>query len=262
MINKPSLQVIKIGGNVVEQENTLQHFLDDFAKLTEPKILIHGGGKIATLMAKKLNIPTKMIDGRRVTNAESLDLITMVYGGLINKKIVCKLQALTCNAIGFSGADANLVKAEKRPEKPIDFGFVGDVSHVDYGYIHQFIQDGLTPVFCGITHNGKGQLLNTNADTMAAAIAAAMTPLYNVSLYYCFEKKGVLKNINDDNSVIPHITPTSYKTLKNKNIITDGMLPKMHNCLWALENGVTRVHIGNTNMIHLSTKATFTTITL
>ena len=244
------LLIAKIGGNIVDNEETLTSFLKNFAAIDQPKILVHGGGKIATRVAEKLGVETKMINGRRITSKENLDVVVQLYAGLINKNIVALLQAHNCNALGFTGADANVIKAVKRPVKKIDFGFVGDVTEVNEDRIHQFIANGLTPVFCAITHDENGQLFNTNADTIASQLAIALSNYYEVSLYYCFELKGVLTDINDKNSVIEHINSSAYAELKEKGIIADGMLPKMENCFDALKKNVAEVHIANADFVN------------
>lgn len=258
---KPKLSIIKIGGNVIENKTELSKFFLSFSKMEEPKILVHGGGKLATELGKKLGIESKLVNGRRITNAQSLELITMVYAGLVNKNIVAKLQSHGCNAIGLSGADGNSVQAHKRPVKDIDYGFAGDVDSVGSQTIIQLLNSGLTPVFCAMTHDGKGQLLNTNADTIASELAIAMSDNYETTLYYCFEKKGVLKHMNDNESVIKHIDSGSYKKLLEENIIVDGMLPKMENCFHALKKNVLQVCIGNISMLDPKSNL-FTTITL
>ena len=254
------LRVVKIGGNVIENRGALAAFLNDFAALEGSKIIVHGGGKEATLMAQQLGIPVQMIDGRRVTDAATLDLITMVYGGKINKTIVAQLQALGCNALGFTGADGNSITALKRSPQPVDFGFVGDVSKVETALLKVLFQQGITPVFCAITHDGAGQLLNTNADTVAASLAKALATDFEVQLMYCFEKKGVLENVEDDASVLPKINAELYEKLKRENKIHSGMLPKLHNCFDALQQGVKHVFIGDAEMIRL--QAPYTQIEL
>ena len=254
------LSVVKIGGNVIENRRALAAFLNDFAALKGSKIIVHGGGKEATLMAQQLGIPVQMIDGRRVTDAATLDLITMVYGGKINKTIVAQLQALGCNALGFTGADGNSITALKRSPQPLDFGFVGDVSKVETALLKVLFQQGITPVFCAITHDGAGQLLNTNADTVAASLAKALATDFEVQLMYCFEKKGVLENVEDDASVLPKINAELYEKLKRENKIHSGMLPKLHNCFDALQQGVKHVFIGDAEMIRL--QAPYTQIEL
>ncbi len=258
---KPKLAIVKIGGNVIENETELVKFLASFSMMEEPKILVHGGGKLATELGKKLGIESKMVGGRRITDAQSLELITMVYGGLANKNIVAQLQAKNCNAIGLSGADGNSIKAHKRPVKEIDYGFVGDIDGINQETISKLIASGFVPVFCAISHDGNGQLLNTNADTIASEIAIGMSAQYDTTLYYCFEKKGVLMDVADENSVIEHIDSNSYQELLDQKIIADGMLPKMHNCFHALNNKVQKVCIGDISM--LDTKSIlFTTLTL
>ncbi|WP_299048493.1 acetylglutamate kinase [uncultured Polaribacter sp.] len=243
------LSIIKIGGNIIEDENALDHFLKLFAKIKGHKILVHGGGKRATHIASKLGIASKMINGRRITDAETLEVITMVYGGLVNKNIVAKLQANHINAIGLTGADINAIQSDKRPVAAIDFGFVGDVKKVNHNGINKLIKAEFTPVFCAITHDKNGQLLNTNADTIASQVAVGMSNLYETSIYYCFELNGVLQDINDKSSVIKNINTKTYKELLAKGIIADGMIPKIDNCFDALLNGVQKVHIGNTAML-------------
>jgi acetylglutamate kinase len=255
------LSIVKIGGNIIEDETSLNAFLKLFSNLEGKKILVHGGGKRATSIASKLGIESQMVNGRRVTDAETLEVITMVYGGLVNKNIVAKLQALNVNALGLTGADVNSISSEKRPVKEVDFGFVGDVKKVAHKSIDKLIKANFTPVFCAITHDGKGQLLNTNADTITSQVAVGMSKLYETSIYYCFELNGVLKDINDKNSVVKHIDSHLYKELLEKGIIADGMLPKLENCFDALKNGVNNINMGNTSML---TKANdnFTKITL
>ena len=258
---KQKLSIVKIGGNVIENEIELDRFLLNFSKLEEPKILVHGGGKLATKLAIKLGIESKMTSGRRITDGKSLEIITMVYGGLTNKNMVAKLQALGTNAIGLSGADGNAIRAHKRPVKEIDFGFVGDIDRINSELIDTLVGANLTPVFCAISHDGKGQLLNTNADTIASELAIGMSHKYNTTLYYCFEKKGVLKDVEKDDSVIKHIDTNSYNDLLEQNIIADGMLPKMENCFHALQQSVSKVCIGDISMLQ-SNATIFTTIRL
>lgn len=258
---KPKLSIVKIGGNVIENKDQLSKFLEAFSRLTGPKILVHGGGKLATELGKKLNIASKLVDGRRITDAQSLDLITMVYGGLVNKNIVAQLQAYNCNAIGLSGADANTIQAHKRPVKEIDFGFVGDVDGINATTVQKLLEADLTPVFCAITHDQNGQLLNTNADTIASELSVGMSKRYETTLNYCFEKKGVLADINHEDSVIKHIDSVSYQKLLEQKIIADGMLPKLENCFNALKKDVYQVRIGDISMLDPKNDL-FTTITL
>lgn len=255
------LSIVKIGGNIIEDDAALQAFLKLFSKLEGKKILVHGGGKRATHIASKLGIESQMVNGRRITDAETLEVITMVYGGLVNKNIVAQLQALNIDAIGLTGADANSITSDKRPVKEVDFGFVGDVKYVAYNSVNKLIEANFTPVFCAITHNGKGQLLNTNADTITSQIAIGMSALYETSIYYCFELNGVLKDISDKNSVIKHIDSKLYNELLEQGIIADGMLPKLENCFDALNNGVASINMGNTSML-TQENDNFTTITL
>lgn len=255
------LSIVKIGGNIIEDNASLSAFLKLFANLKGYKILVHGGGKRATAMATKLGIASKMVNGRRITDAETLEVITMVYGGLVNKNIVAKLQALKVDAIGLTGADINSITSEKRPVKEVDFGFVGDVKKVAYNSIDKLIKADFTPVFCAITHDGNGQLLNTNADTVTSQLAVGMSHLYKTSIYYCFELNGVLKDINDKNSVIKRIDTKLYSDLLKRGIIADGMLPKLENCFDALNHGVKTINMGNTNML-TKENDNFTRITL
>jgi len=258
---KEKLSIIKIGGNVIENQDELSNFLMRFSQLEGLKILVHGGGKLATQLSTQLGIESKMFQGRRITDADSLKIITMVYAGLTNKNIVAQLQANNCNAIGLSGADGNTIEAHKRPVRDIDFGFVGDIEKVNHKFIYQLLNFGLAPVFCAMTHNGHGQLLNTNADTIAAEIAIGMSSIYETTLYYCFEKKGVLMDVKDDNSVVTSINSKSYEKLLAENIIADGMLPKMTNCFHALKNNVRKVCVGDTEMLDPNANL-FTTLTL
>ncbi|QDK78927.1 acetylglutamate kinase [Spirosoma sp. KCTC 42546] len=238
-----NLTVIKIGGNVIDDPTALKRFLTAFAGLSGSKLLVHGGGKIATQVADKLGIETTMVEGRRITDQPMLDVVTMVYGGLVNKQIVAKLQAMDINAIGLTGADGGTVLAKKRPVKDIDYGMVGDIEEVDSGQIQFFLRQDLTPVFAPITYSAAGELLNTNADTMASAIAVDMAVHNNVTLIYCFEKKGVLRDPTDDDSVINELTPALYANYKTAGAINKGMIPKLDNAFNALGNGVSKVII-------------------
>ncbi len=240
-----TLSIIKIGGNIIEDELELSKFLTLFSKMDEPKILVHGGGKKANQVLERMGISPKMINGRRITDLESLDVTIMVYGGLTNKKIVAQLQTLNCNAIGMSGADANAIQAHKRLVKEIDYGYAGDVDGVSNHTLNSIIQIGLTPVFCALTHDQKGQLLNTNADTIASELAIGMSENFETTLYYCFELNGVLRDFEDKTSVIKNIDFNTYKSLVSEGIISNGMLPKIHNCFHALKNGVKEVRMGN-----------------
>lgn len=251
------LYVIKIGGNIIDDQEKLDRFLNDFSELEGYKIIVHGGGKIATDLARDLGISSRMVDGRRITDAESLRIVTMVYAGLINKDIVARLQGKNCNAIGLAGADGNMIRAEKRPPvrhadgTTTDYGFVGDLDNasVDSAAIHQLLTAGFIPVFSAITHDGKGQLLNTNADTVASVIAVAMSGLYQTSLVFCFEKSGVLRDVNDDSSVISTIGQDSYTSLKAEGVISEGMIPKLDNAFEAISKGLKEVCIGRADAL-------------
>jgi len=251
--DKSDLYIIKIGGNVIDNSENLYNFLKDFTALKGYKILVHGGGKVATQLSETLGIEAKMIDGRRITDIETLRVVTMVYGGLINKNIVAQLQRFGTNAIGLTGADGNFIKTKKRPVKAIDYGFVGDIddTSVNGEGIKTLIDAGFTPAFCALTHDGEGQLLNTNADTIASALAVALSKLYNTTLIYCFEKQGVLKDINDESSLIANIDPVLYEQLKQEQIIHSGMLPKLDNAFTAIACGVKAVIIGHANNLGL-----------
>jgi len=240
------LSVIKIGGNVIDNSEKLHQFLLDFKALPGDKILIHGGGKIATELGVSLGVEAKMVDGRRITDIETLRIVTMVYAGLINKNMVAQLQAKGCNAIGLTGADGNIIKAVKRPVKEIDYGFVGDLDEasVSSATLDSLLRAGLTPVLCAITHDGDSQLLNTNADTIASAVAVAMSSLYETVLVYCFEKRGVMRDVEDDHSLVPEIRMAEFEGLKQEGIVSGGMIPKLHNAFEAIKSGVSAVYIG------------------
>lgn len=243
---KDTLQIFKIGGKVVENEKQLSAFLQAFSKLNGSKILIHGGGKWVTEMSQKLGYEVKMIDGRRITDANTLEVVKMMLAGVANKNVVSKLQGYNCNAIGLTGADGNVILAEKRPLiNGIDYGFVGDVKQINTQVIYDIIQAGLVPVFAAMTHDGLGQLFNTNADTIASSLAVGMSNDYDVQLNYCFELNGVMRDINDPESAIPVIKPTNYQQLKEEEVINSGMIPKIDNALDALNAGVTAVRIMN-----------------
>jgi acetylglutamate kinase len=257
-VMKPELHVFKIGGGIIDNEPDLLEFIRQFAEINGPKILVHGGGKGASEMMKNLGIAPQMVNGRRITDAATLDLVTMFYAGKTNKQIVVALQSCGVNALGLSGADGNVIQAVKRPVREIDYGFVGDLSEasVNASLLYQFLTLGLTPVFCPINHDGHGQLLNTNADTIAASVAKALSRQYAVSLHFCFEKRGVLTDVNDDNSVIPEINPGYYEELKQAGTIADGMLPKLENAFDALHFGVEKVIIEHALHINDSLKTT------
>lgn len=243
-MNKEKLYVIKIGGNIIDDEQRLEKFLRNFAGLNGHKILVHGGGKLATRLAVQLNIPQQMVEGRRITDAETLKIVTMVYAGLINKQIVAMLQAHGENAIGLCGADGNLIRSEKRKQGDIDYGFVGDVREVNDTLILSLLRQKMPLVIAPITHDGSGLLLNTNADTMAQEMARSMSDHYAVNLVYSFEKKGVLSDIADEESVIPQMTRATYIKYREEGKIFAGMIPKLDNAFAAIESGVERVIIG------------------
>jgi acetylglutamate kinase len=250
-VGKPPLYIIKIGGNVIDDEKKLSSFLKEFADFSSPlqgtgayKILVHGGGKLATRLAEQLKIPQQVVDGRRITDAETLKIVTMVYAGYINKNIVAQLQASNCNAIGLCGADGDAILAHKRQHPVMDYGFVGDVDAINTDLISSLLEKNITPVFAPITHDQQGQLLNTNADTIAQEVAKGMSNEFEVTLIYSFEKSGVLLDANDDNTVIPVINPSSYKKLKDGEKIFAGMIPKLDNAFAALNSGVKKVIIG------------------
>ena len=253
-----NITVVKIGGNVIDNEAALERFVKDFAQLPSPKVLIHGGGKLATRLAEKLEIPTTMIEGRRVTDADTLNIVTMVYAGLINKRVVAMLQAEGCNALGFSGADGNMIPAVKRNPEPLDYGFVGDIdaSKINAELLATLLESGVTPVFCAITHDGKGSLLNSNADSVASAVAVASASIAKTDLVFCFEKQGVLRDVEDDSSVISLITRTDYPSLRNEGIISKGMIPKIDNAFRAIESGVASVAIKHSECVAIPTAGT------
>jgi acetylglutamate kinase len=241
------LTIVKVGGKIVEEEASLKQLLSDFSTISGSKILVHGGGRSATAMAARLGIETQMIDGRRITDKATLEVVTMVYAGLVNKNIVAGLQALGCNAAGFTGADMDIIRARKRPVKDIDYGYVGDVSDVNTSELRLLLNEGITPIIAPLTHDGKGSMLNTNADTIASELAVALGSSFSVDLVYCFEKNGVLANPDDDNSVIPYLNKNTYTEYKQTGAIAAGMIPKLDNAFTALNNGVARVLIINAN---------------
>lgn len=252
--NSPSgdggkLYIIKIGGSIVDDEKKLSSFLKDFSSIEERKILVHGGGKLATRMAEQLNIPQQLIDGRRITDAETLKIVTMVYAGYINKNIVAQLQANHCNAVGLSGADGNSIQAHKRIHSTIDYGYAGDVDLVNSEFFQVLLKQNSTPVICPITHDTKGRLLNTNADTIAREIAKALSNDYETELVYSFEKDGVLLDVNDHNSVIKSLHSSYYEELKLKGVIFAGMIPKLDNAFSAINSGIKKVIIGKAEEI-------------
>ena len=244
MMKKEKLTIVKVGGAVVEDEAQLTQLLKDFSAIEGRKLLVHGGGRRATKMAAELGIETRMVNGRRITDEQMLEVVTMVYGGLVNKSLVARLQANGINAIGLTGADANVIRSHKRPLKDgIDYGFVGDVDQADGEMLSRFIEAGITPVMAPLTHNGEGHILNTNADTIASETAKALASLYDVTLIYSFEKPGVMRNPDDDTSLIPEITRADFERYKADGTISGGMLPKIENALAAVESGVSRVII-------------------
>ncbi len=258
MIEK--ITVVKIGGNVIDNPAAFAPFMERFAKLEGAKILIHGGGKIATRMAKEMNIETTMIDGRRVTDKAMLDIVVMTYAGLINKDVVATLQSHGCNAIGLSGADGNAIKATKRPANPIDFGYVGDIdpANVNVELLKILLEGGITPVFSAIMHNGEGLLLNCNADTVASSVALGASKIAPTDLIYCFEKRGVLRDVEDESSVIASVTNDNYPALKAEGAIFAGMIPKIENALKAVNQGVTKVCIKHSDDILLDSGTSIT----
>lgn len=239
------ITVFKIGGNVINDQQALRSFLQDFASIPGKKILVHGGGKEATDLSKKIGLEPKMIDGRRVTDKDTLKLVTMVYAGLINKRIVSMLQETGCNAVGLTGADGDVIPAKKRNPEPIDYGFVGDINpeNINVGFILLLLGHGYTPVFCAICRNPEGGLLNCNADSIANAVACACSKKETTDLVYCFEKKGVLTDLDDEDSVIPLITKDDFDTMVKEGKISGGMIPKVSNALQAIESGVNMVRI-------------------
>jgi len=246
------LIIVKVGGAILEDQATLNDFLDHFNAIPDLKILVHGGGRSATHLSKQLGIETKMVDGRRITDAETIRVVTMVYGGLINKNTVAVLQSKGCNAIGLTGVDMNLISSVKRPVEEIDYGLVGDIESVNTFAFNLLLQSGTIPVIAPITHDTKGQLLNTNADTIASSIAVSMSETYDVSLVYCFEKAGVLSDPDDDASVISDLSFKMYQTYKQSGMIHSGMIPKLDNSFKSLEMGVRQVIITNAGTLSTS----------
>lgn len=237
------LTIIKVGGKIVEEEQSLRQLLKDFSLIEGYKILVHGGGRSATKLAEKLGIESRMVNGRRVTDRDTLEIVTMVYGGLVNKNIVAGLQALGVNALGLTGADMNIIRSEKRPVKEVDYGFVGDVKEVNSETLSSLIQQGIVPILAPLTHDKEGNILNTNADTIAGEAAKALALKFDVTLIYCFEKKGVLMNENDDESVISDINKATFEVLVKDGIVQGGMIPKLENAFQAIEKGVKEVII-------------------
>ncbi len=242
--NMEKVTIVKVGGAIVEDSEKLAQLLKDFAAIPGKKVLVHGGGRRATKVAAALGIESKMVNGRRITDADMLEVVTMVYGGLVNKNLVAKLQANGVNALGLTGADMDVIHSHKRPLKDgIDFGFVGDVERANGKMLQTLINEGITPVMAPLTHDGKGNILNTNADTIASETAKALAPYYDVTLIYSFEKKGVLSNPEDDDSVIPVITHADFERYKADGTVAGGMIPKLENALAAIDAGVKEVII-------------------
>lgn len=247
------LTLIKVGGKIVEEPDTLQQLLRDFSSIEGHKVLVHGGGRSATKIASQLGIESQMVNGRRITDAEMLKVVTMVYGGLVNKNIVAGLQALQVNALGLTGADMNIMRSDKRPVKDVDYGFVGDVKEVNADVLASLIQQGIVPILAPLTHDKQGHMLNTNADTIAGEAAKALAKYFDVTLMFCFEKKGVLLNEDDDESVIPEIDRASFQKYVAEGIIQGGMIPKLENAFQAIDAGVKEVIITQASEIHKHT---------
>ena len=246
---KEKITIIKVGGKIVEEQDSLTALLDRFSAIEGNKVLIHGGGRSATRMAERLGIESRMINGRRITDSDTLQVVTMVYGGLVNKTIVAQLQARGVNALGLTGADCNIIKAHKRPVGEVDYGFVGDVDKADGLMLSRLIEQGIVPIVAPLTHDGNGNLLNTNADTMAAETAKALSAHYDTRLIYCFEFPGVMRDPDDADSLIPTITRESYRTLLADGIVSGGMVPKIDNAFNAIDNGVGEVIITRADAI-------------
>jgi len=237
------IKVVKVGGGIIEQDDALNAFLDSFAQIEGPKVLVHGGGRLATKVAESLGYKTKMVEGRRVTDENMLEVVTMVYGGLANKKIVAALQAKGTNALGLSGADGNLIAAHKRPVKDVDYGWVGDIDAINSDLLINLINNGFVPVIAPLSHNGEGKMLNTNADTIASTVARSLAQKQETQLVLGFELDGVLRDFNDKSSVIEKITPELFEQYKSEGIISDGMIPKLSNAFEAINAGVASVKI-------------------
>ncbi len=249
-MKKEKLTLVKVGGKIVEEEDTLKNLLRDFSRIEGFKVLVHGGGRSATKLAERLGIESRMVNGRRVTDAETLRVVTMVYGGLVNKNIVAGLQSLDVNALGLTGADINLIRSEKRPVAEVDYGFVGDVKEVNADLLALLIHEGIVPVLAPLTHDKQGHILNTNADTIAGETAKALAKHFDVTLMFCFEKKGVLRDEKDDESVIPELNRTMFKQLVEEGVIQGGMIPKLENAFQAVDAGVKEVVITQASEIH------------
>ena len=249
-MKKEKLTLVKVGGKIVEEEETLKDLLRDFSRIEGFKALVHGGGRSATKLSERLGIESRMVNGRRVTDAATLRVVTMVYGGLVNKSIVAGLQALGVNALGLTGADMNIICSEKRPVAEVDYGFVGDVKAVNADLLAMLIREGIVPVLAPLTHDGKGHILNTNADTIAGETAKALAKHFDVSLVFCFEKKGVLRDETDDESVIPSLSRAEFRRLVEEGVIQGGMIPKLENAFQAVDAGVKEVVITQASEIH------------
>jgi len=248
--------VVKIGGNLINNSQILNRFLKSFAKIETKKILIHGGGNQVTKLSKKLNLNVKITNGRRITSIQDLEVATMIYAGSLNKTLVTKLQSFNCNSIGLSGADANLIESVKRPVKEIDYGLVGDIKKINSIFLKNLIDQNLIPVICSITHDKNGQLLNTNADTISSEIAISLTEYYTVDLIYCHEKNGVLSNPNNDNSTFDKLNEKEFNNYLELKIISNGMIPKLTNSFYALNNGVKSVKIAGQSLDEQNMKST------
>ena len=257
---KTKLTFVKVGGVILDDNLLFEEFLKNFSLISENKIIVHGGGIIASNYMIRLGIIPKMINGRRITDSKTLDIAIMTYAGLVNKKIVSKLQKLNCNSIGLSGADGNLIKSKIRKVNKIDYGFVGDIEMINDEFLFNLLNSNLTPTICSLTHDKKGQLLNTNADTIASEIAIAMSKYYNVTLKYCFDKPGVLMDQNSNTSIKKNITKNEFRKLVDNKIISDGMIPKLENCFHALENGVNKIYIGDLDIIYTINNCTKITL--
>ncbi|MCD8261228.1 MAG: acetylglutamate kinase [Bacteroides sp.] len=246
---KNKLTIIKVGGKIVEETDSLRRLLDDFASVEGYKLLVHGGGRSATRLAERLGIESRIVSGRRITDEQTLEVVTMVYGGLVNKNIVAGLQARGVNALGLTGADMDVIRSVKRPVKEVDYGYVGDMEKVNISILADLIEKDIVPVLAPLTHDGEGKMLNTNADTIAGEAAKALSAIFDVTLVYCFEKKGVLSDENDDNSVILRINRDIFAALVNEGVVQGGMIPKLENSFAALDAGVTQVIITSTAAI-------------
>ena len=259
-MTKAEATIFKIGGGIIDDAAELSKFLELLAQAPGQKLLVHGGGKGASAMMRQLGMTPTLVNGRRVTDAATLDIVVMFYAGKTNKEVVARLQQLGVNALGLSGADGNVIQGTKRPVRDLDYGFVGDLTpaSVNAALLRTLLQAGIMPVLCPIIHDGHGQLLNTNADTIAAAVAVALAPLLDVTLHFCFEKNGVLRDVQDENSVIPEIDPAHYAELKQQGIIADGMLPKLENAFAALAAGVSRVVIGHALQLNSNVRTVLT----